>query len=82
VYPARGAGDRWRAVWYENGRRRQCQSVTEEGLAARLEKVTVRLTADAPGGRRRSDRLLPVPGPVPGRGSVVPQARRYPAAAM
>ncbi len=49
VYPARGAGDRWRAVWYENGRRRQCQSATEDGLAARLEKVTVRLAADAPG---------------------------------
>ena len=49
VYPARGAGDRWRAVWYENGRRRQCQAVTEEGLAARLEKVTSRLAADAPG---------------------------------
>ncbi len=49
VYPARGAGDRWRAVWYENGRRRQCQSATEDGLAARIEKVTARLTADAPG---------------------------------
>ena len=49
VYPARGAGDRWRAVWYENGRRRQCQSATEDGLAARIEKVTARLAADAPG---------------------------------
>jgi hypothetical protein len=36
-------------MWYENGKRRQCQSATEEGLAARIEKVTVRLTADAPG---------------------------------
>ena len=25
VYPARSAGDRWRAVWYEDGRRRQCE---------------------------------------------------------
>jgi hypothetical protein len=49
VYPARHAGDRWRAVWYENGQRRQCQSVTEEGLAARIEKVTIRLATDAPG---------------------------------
>ena len=49
VYPARGAGDRWRAVWYENGRRRQCQSATEDGLAARIEKVAARLAADAPG---------------------------------
>ena len=49
VYPARFAGDRWRAVWYENGRRRDCQNCTEAGLAARLEKVAVRLAADAPG---------------------------------
>ena len=48
VYPARVAGDRWRAVWYEGGRR-QCESVTEARLAARLAKVTERLTADAPG---------------------------------
>ena len=48
VYPARGVGDRWRAVWYEGGRRRQCESVTEAGLAAKLEKVTERLVADAP----------------------------------
>ena len=25
VYPAREEGGRWRAVWYENGQRRQCQ---------------------------------------------------------
>ena len=49
VYPARGAGDRWRAVWHENGRRRQCQSATEDGLAVRLEKIIARLAADAPG---------------------------------
>ncbi|MGH3125495.1 MAG: hypothetical protein ACRDND_31330, partial [Streptosporangiaceae bacterium] len=49
VYPARVAGDRWRAVWYEGGRRRQCQAVSEAGLAAKLGKVTERLTADAPG---------------------------------
>jgi hypothetical protein len=48
VYPARGVGDRWRAVWYEGGRRRQCESVTEAGLAVKLEKVTERLVADAP----------------------------------
>jgi hypothetical protein len=49
VYPAREPGDRWRALWYENGRRRQCESVSEAGLAARLAKITERLTADAPG---------------------------------
>lgn len=48
VYPAREEGDRWRAVWYENGQRRQCEAVSEERLAARLEKVAERLTADAP----------------------------------
>ena len=47
VYPARGAGDRWRAVWYEGGVRRQCEAVSEERLAARLEKVSARLAADA-----------------------------------
>jgi hypothetical protein len=49
VYPARRAGDRWRAVWYEGGRRRQCEAVTEDKLAARLAKVAERLQADAPG---------------------------------
>ncbi len=49
VYPARAEGDRWRAVWCEGGRRRQCESVSEAGLAARLVKVTERLTHDAPG---------------------------------
>ena len=58
VYPARGEGDRWRAVWYEDGKRRQCQSVTEEGLAGRLEKVTVRLAADAPGLERPGADLI------------------------
>ena len=48
VYPARVAGGRWRAVWYENGARRQCEAATEDRLAARLEKVTERLMADAP----------------------------------
>jgi hypothetical protein len=32
----------------ENGERQQCESVSEEKLAARLEKVAERLTADAP----------------------------------
>ena len=47
VYPAREGQDRWRAVWYENGSRRQCEAVSGERLAARLEKVTERLAADA-----------------------------------
>jgi hypothetical protein len=53
VYPARRDGDRWRAVWYENGQRRQCQAASEDKLADRLEKVAVRLTADAPNMLRR-----------------------------
>ena len=48
VYPARREGDRWRAVWYENGQRRQCEAVAEDKLAAKLAKVTERLGADAP----------------------------------
>ncbi len=48
VYPARGEGGRWRAVWYEDGVRRQCEAASEDRLAARLEKVTERLMADAP----------------------------------
>ena len=48
VYPAREGRDRWRAVWHENGKRRQCEAISEERLAARLEKVTERLAAEAP----------------------------------
>jgi len=48
VYPAREPGGRWRAVWYEGGARRQCEAASEGRLAAKLEKVTERLMADAP----------------------------------
>ena len=48
VYPAREEQGPWRAVWYENGERRQCEAASEEKLAARLEKVTERLAADTP----------------------------------
>ena len=48
VYPAREEQGRWRAVWYENGKRQQCEAASEEKLAAKLEKVTERLEADAP----------------------------------
>ena len=58
VYPARRAGDRWRAVWYEAGRRRQCEAVTEDKLAARLARVTERLQADAPGLERPGADLI------------------------
>ena len=59
VYPARCEGDRWRAVWYEpDGSRRQCQLVSQQGLAARLEKVTERLAADAPNMLRSGSELI------------------------
>ena len=48
LYPAREEQGRWRAVWYENGERQQCEAASEEKLAARLERVTERLEADAP----------------------------------
>jgi hypothetical protein len=47
VYPSRGQGDVWRAVWVEDGRRRYREAVTEQGLAAKLEKVIERLSAGA-----------------------------------
>jgi integrase len=58
VYPARFAGDRWRAVWYEGGRRCQCEAVTEDRLAVRVEKVLERLAADAPGMERPGGELI------------------------
>ena len=58
VYPARSAGGRWRAVWYEDGRRDQCEAVSEDRLAAKLEKVKVRLQADAPNMRRPGADLI------------------------
>jgi hypothetical protein len=30
VYPARDGHDQWRAVWYENAKRRQCEAVSGE----------------------------------------------------
>ncbi len=58
VYPAREEGGRWRAVWYENGQRRQCEAASEARLAERLEKVTERLAADAPGMERPGADLI------------------------
>jgi integrase len=48
VYPDREEKGRWRAVWYEDGKRQQTEAGTEQKLAAKLEKVTERLEADAP----------------------------------
>jgi integrase len=58
VYPARFEGGRWRAAWYEDGERRQCESVSEDRLAGKLEKVTERLAADAPNMRRPGADLI------------------------
>ena len=58
VYPAREEQGRWRAVWYENGERQQCEAASEEKLAARLERVTERLEADAPHMKLRGADLI------------------------
>jgi integrase len=58
VYPARSEGGRWRAVWYEDGQRDQCEAVSEEKLAAKLEKVKIRLEADAPKMRQPGAALI------------------------
>jgi hypothetical protein len=58
VYPARSEGVRWRAVWYEAGERQQCESVVDERLAAKLERVAERLRADAPHMRRPGADLI------------------------
>jgi integrase len=58
VYPARGPGDRWRAVWWEDGARRQCQAGSEAELAVKLERVAERLAADAPFLERPGSELI------------------------
>ena len=85
VYPPRDKGGRWRAVWHEDGERQQCESVSEEKLAGKLEKV--RLAArhgrgEHDAARRGPDRLVPQPGPAPGGRTVVTQARVHPAASV
>jgi integrase len=47
VYPPQEAGDPWRAVFIENGQRRNRQASSEAELAAKLEKVKERRAADA-----------------------------------
>ena len=47
VYPPRDKDGRWRAVWQEDGERQQCESVSEEKLAAKLGKVRQRLATGA-----------------------------------
>jgi hypothetical protein len=47
VYPPEADGEPWRAVFTENGQRKYRQGATEAKLAAKLEKVTERLQADA-----------------------------------
>lgn len=58
VYPSRTQRGRWRAVWYENGHRQQCEAVTEDKLAARLDKVAERLQAGAPNMTRPGAALI------------------------
>ena len=58
MYPARDECSRWRAVWHEAGERQQCEAATEQKLAAMLEKVEIRLEADAPGMRQPGAALI------------------------
>jgi hypothetical protein len=58
VYPPRSEPGRWRAVWYEEGERQQCEAPAEEKLAAKLEKVTERLAAGAPNMKRPGADLI------------------------
>ena len=56
--PGAVGGDRWRASWAENGQRRQCEAVTEQRLAAKLEKVLERLAARAANMERAGPDLI------------------------
>ena len=47
VYPPEAEGEPWRATFTENGQRRYRQGATEAKLAAKLERVTERLSAGA-----------------------------------
>jgi integrase len=58
VYPDRGERGRWRAVWYEDGQRCQCEAATEAKLAAKLVKVIERLEAGAPNMKRPGTDLV------------------------
>jgi len=58
VYPAREQHGRWRAVWYEDGERQQCEAATEEKLAARLEKTAGSFSKGSHCQRRTSEANL------------------------
>jgi len=58
VYPAREEEGRWRAVWHEDGERQQCEARSEEKLAAKVEKITERLAADASNMKRPGADLI------------------------
>jgi len=58
VYPARQEPGRWRAVWYEDGKRQQCEAASEEKLATRLQKVTEQLAAGASNMKRPGADLI------------------------
>ena len=45
-------------MWYEDGRREQCEAPSEEKLAAKLDKVKIRLEADAPKMRQPGAALI------------------------
>ena len=57
VYPPQRDGGPWRAVWVRTAAA-AVEAVTEERLAAKLEKVTERLQADAPNMERPGADLI------------------------
>ena len=77
VHPARSEGGRWRATWRENDERQQCEAAAEEKLAAKLEKVRIRLEADAPNMTKLGADLIAISRSrsPPCRQAVVPQTR-------
>jgi hypothetical protein len=56
VYPPANGERRWRAVWYEDGKRRQCQSVSNDRQM--LEKVIALLAVGARNTERPGSELI------------------------
>jgi hypothetical protein len=59
-----GEPGRWRAVWCEDGQRQQCEAMSKDKLAARLDKVTERLqvhSAAPPGATSGGPAVQPRP---------------------
>jgi hypothetical protein len=58
VYPPREAGDRWRAVWHENGKRKQCGRSRKRRSPGSWKRVRRRLAAGASNATRPGADLI------------------------